>query len=164
MILLHRPIDVVCYKEVQLAVVVIIEPHRAGGESRIADACPGCDISELAAAQIAKEMIWPDAGYVNIFIPIIVVVGDRDSDAIHFDGQARLSRDIRERAVLIVVVQREKRFAGLVFGPVHGIDEQNVLPAVIVIVKKSAARAEGFRQILFSKGAAVMFEMYPGLR
>src|ERR1700694_3774470 len=109
-------------------------------------------------------MIWPQAGYVNIFIPIIVIVSDGDADAVHFDGQASLSRNVRERAVLIVVVQRQERFAGLVFGPVHGIDKQNVLPAVVVIVKKSAACAEGFRQILFSKGAGVMFEMYPGLR
>ncbi len=109
-------------------------------------------------------MIWSQAGYVNIFVPIIVIVGDGDSDAIHFDGQARCSRNIRECAVLIVVVQREKRLAGPVLGPVHGIDEQNVLPAIVVIIKKGAARPECFRQILFSKGAGVVLEMYPGLR
>src|SRR5260370_19917443 len=108
-------------------------------------------------------MIWPDTGYVNIFIPIIVVVSDGDSDAIHFDGQPSLSRDIRERAVLVIVIKREKGFSRFVFRPVHRIDEQDVLPAVIVIIEKGTARTNRFRQILFPKRSAIVFEVYPGL-
>jgi len=62
------------------------------------------------------------------------------------------------------VVEREKRLAGLVFWPIHGIDEQDVLPTIVVIVKKSASRPERLRKILFTESAAVMFEMNAGLR
>ena len=77
--------------------------------------------------------------------------------------ESRLPGYIRERSVLIVVIERGKGFAGLVARPVHGIDEQNVLPAVIVVVKKAGAAAHGFRQILFSEGSGVVFEVDSGL-
>ncbi len=42
--------------------------------------------------------------------------------------------------------------------------EENVLPAVIIVVEKAGAAAHGFRQILFSERAGVVFEVDAGLR
>src|SRR6476660_9130468 len=60
LILFNRPVDVVCYKQVELAVVIIIKPNGTGREARIANAGPGRDIRKLAATDVAKEMIWPN--------------------------------------------------------------------------------------------------------
>ena len=48
-------------------------------------------------------------------------------------------------------------------GPIHGVDQQNVLPAVIVVVEEAGPAAHGFRQILFSEGAGVVLEVDAGL-
>ena len=47
--------------------------------------------------------------------------------------------------------------------PVHGVDDQNVLPAVVVVVEEARAVAHGFRQIFFPEGPGVVFEVNPSL-
>ena len=49
------------------------------------------------------------------------------------------------------------------FGPIHGIDEEDVLPAVVVVVENADTAAHGFRQILLPEGAAVVLEVDAGL-
>ena|SRR5438552_15566412 len=51
------------------------------------------------------------------------------------------------------------RALALVPGPVHGVDQQYVLPAVVVVIEKSAARAECFGQQLAAICAAVVPKM-----
>ena len=48
-----------------------------------------------------------------------------------------LTGDISECAVLVVVIKREKSLARFLFRPVHRIDQQDVLPAVVVVIKKA---------------------------
>ena len=43
-------------------------------------------------------------------------------------------------------------------GPITSIYEQDVLPAVAIVVKKSAARAERFRQQLAAVGSIIVPE------
>ena len=47
-------------------------------------------------------------------------------------------------------------------GPVHAVDQKNVLPAVAVVIEEGAARAQSFRQQLAAVGAAVVAELQPG--
>jgi hypothetical protein len=70
-----------------------------------------------------------------------------------------LLRDVGERAVFVVVIERGKGLAFLVLGPVHRVDEQDVLPAVVIVVDKSGAGSDRFREILLTEGAAVVFEV-----
>src|SRR5262249_28765138 len=81
--------------------------------------------------------------------------------AVGFDGEARLLGDVGERAVVIVVIQRGERFLlrGGLAGPVHRIDDENVGPAVIVVVDDAHTAAHRFGQILFAKGTGVVFEV-----
>ena len=51
-------------------------------------------------------------------------------------------RHIRERAVATVAVKTQRGPLPLVPGPVHGVDQQNVLPAVGVVVEKRTAGTE----------------------
>ena len=42
--------------------------------------------------------------------------------------------------------------------PIHSVDEEDVRPAVVVIVDKRAARPQRFRQILLAEGTGVVHE------
>src|SRR5262249_800675 len=66
--------------------------------------------------------------------------------------------------VAVVVVERGVRFRPAVPRPVHRVDKQYVLPAVVVVVDKRAARPDGLRQILLAEGSTVVFETNPRLR
>src|ERR1700730_2368908 len=97
---------------------------------------------------------------VEVVEAIVVVVGNRAAEAIGFDGEPGLLSDVGEGAVVIVVVERGERLgAGGMAGPVHGIDEEDVLPAVIVVIEKTNAAAHGFGKIFFTEGAGVVLEM-----
>ena len=53
-------------------------------------------------------MVWSDTGNINIFVAVVIVVGDCDSDAVHLDRETCLAGNIRKRAILIVVIKRRK--------------------------------------------------------
>src|SRR5580698_4250051 len=151
-------------EEIEFAVVVVVEPDGAGGKSRITHSRLGGDIGEFAVAEIVEEMIGADGCDVDVDFAIIVVVRCGASQAVYFDGEPGLAGNVGERSVFVVVVKGGKRVAGLVPRPVHRVDEKNVLPAVVVVVKKASAAAHGFRKIFFPESAGVVFEVNAGLR
>ena len=51
----------------------------------------------------------------------------------------------------------------LVSGPVGAVDQQNVLPAVAIVVKKGAAGAQRLGQEFSAEGSAVVLEVDAGL-
>ncbi len=72
--------------------------------------------------------------------------------------------DVGEGAVVIVVIERGERFsARAVAWPVHGIHEEDVLPAVVVVIENADAAAHCFGEILFAEGAGIVFEADAGL-
>src|SRR5450755_3652198 len=108
-------------------------------------------------------MVRPDSSDVDVDVAIIVVVTDGAALAVDLDRKSRLFGYIRESSILIVVIERRIRFPGVMSGPVPGVDQQDVLPPVIVIVEKAGATAHGFRQVLFSKRAIIVLEVNAGL-
>jgi len=56
------------------------------------------------------------------------------------------------------VVKLERGASLFVFRPVGAIDQQNVLPAIAVIVEKGATGTERFRKELASKGTTVVLK------
>jgi len=88
LVLLNGPIDVIGYKEVELAIVVIVEPYCAGRERRIADSGSGGDIGKFPVPRLRKKVIWSNAGNINVFVTIVIIVGRRDSNAVHFHRES----------------------------------------------------------------------------
>ena len=131
----------------------MVNPRRM-----ITNAGARCYICKLSAPEIMEETIWTNTGDVDVVVAVVVVIGNCDADAVHLDAETGLLGHVGEGAVFVVVIERGKRFALFVVGPVHRVDEQDVLPAVVVVVDEGAARADGFREILLAEGAAVMFE------
>ena len=78
------------------------------------------------------------------------------------DVETGSTRDIRERAVAIVAIQAQGRALLRVPGPVHAIDEQDVLPAVAVVVEEGAAGTKGLGQQRAPIGAVVVAERQSG--
>ena len=91
-------------------------------------------------------MIRSDGRDVDVVVPVIVIVADRASQSVHLDCQSGLLRDIGKRSVLIVVVQSGVGVASLVFRPLHRIDQQDVLPAIVVVVDEANAAPHRFRK------------------
>src|SRR5205823_3030553 len=105
LVLLDGPLDIMRYKQIQLAVVVIIEPYCAGGESRICHTRFRGYVGELSIAKIVEEMIVPNCGDIDVFITIVVIVANRASQTVCLDRQAGLPGHIGEGAILIIMVE-----------------------------------------------------------
>ncbi len=67
---------------------------------------------------------------------------------------------IGERAIAIVAVKVHGAALLHMAGPVHAVDQQDILPAIVVVVQKRATRPQRFRQVLLPKRAAVVMEVY----
>ena len=70
--------------------------------------------------------------------------------------------DVGESSVAIVAIEPQRGAPLLVAGPIHSVDQKNVLPAVAVVVEEGASGAQRFGQKLSSKGAAVVLELNAG--
>src|SRR5208283_4867924 len=75
------------------------------------------------------------------------------------DVQSGAGSHVGECAVSVVAIKAQRRAPLFVAGPIHTVDEKNVLPAIAIVVEKGAAGAKGFRQELPTKGAAVVLEL-----
>jgi hypothetical protein len=114
-------------------------------------------------AAFAEEAILADAGDEQIGEAVVVVIADGNAHAVHFDVESRGFRHVGEAAVAIVVIEAQRAALLLVAGPIHRIDEQDVLPAVGVVIEKGAAGAERFGQELAAVGSAVVLKVHAGL-
>ncbi len=71
--------------------------------------------------------------------------------------------DVGEGAVVIVVVELGRGMFGGLAGPVGAVDEEDVGPAVVVVVDESDTGAHGFGKIFFAEGSVVVEEADAGL-
>src|ERR1051326_3182283 len=104
LVFVDGPLHIMRDKQVQLAIIVIVEPHRAGGEAGVGHAGFRGYISKLAVAKIAEKMIAANGGDIDVVKAIIVVVANRTTQAIYLDGQAGCLGYICEGAILIIMV------------------------------------------------------------
>src|SRR5262249_5766802 len=105
-------------------------------------------VGECAIAIVVIKNAARVLGYVEIRKSIAVVIAHRDSHAVSVSRCPGFFRHVGESAVPVVVVEgiAQRLLGGVkVTGPaVHQVD---VHPSVVVVVKKSAAGAHGFRLI-----------------
>ena len=102
--------------------------------------------TNAAFAGIVEQTILPHAGDENVREAVVVVIANGHAHAIHFDIQPGMRSYISESAVAVVAIEPQRGAPLLVAGPIHAIDQQNVLPAVAVVIEKGAAGAQSFRQ------------------
>ena len=115
-----------------------------------------------AAAVVLEEAVLPDRGDQQVGKAVVVVVADGHAHAVHFHRQAGALGDVGEGAVAVVAVEPHGGALAAMAGPVHAVDQQNIQPAIGIVIEEGAARAHGFRQILGAECAAVVAELDAG--
>jgi hypothetical protein len=164
-IVLGGPANVVANKKVEKAVAIVIEPDGGCAETLLVEEARGFgDVDERALAGVPEKIALANARDEEIGEAIVVVVTDGDAHTVEFHVEAGNFGDVSEGAVAVVAVELERGALALVTGPIHGIDEEDVGPAVGVVIEKGATRAESFREEFAAVGAAVVVKLNAGLR
>ena len=63
-------------------------------------------VAKLAAAFVVEQAVAFERGDVDVVAAVVVVVGDGHAHAVHFDVEAAAARDVGERAVVVVAIER----------------------------------------------------------
>ena len=132
------------------AVLVVIEPRGARAEVRVGDARRLRHVAELEVPFVAEQPIAFERRDVDVVPAVVVVVADGDAHAVHLDVEAAAGGHVRERAVLVVAIERVQRAPGPGL-PVLRVDQEDVGPAVVVRVEERDARAERLGQVLLAR-------------
>ncbi len=105
-----------------------------------------------------EEAVLANGGDVDIRKAVVIVIGDGDAQAVHFDRKARALRHIGKGAVAVVPVKLHGGALALVARPVATIDEKDIEPSVVIVIEKRAARSHGFGQEFRAISAAVVVD------
>src|SRR5579871_3957414 len=118
-------------------------------------------VSKCAVAVVMKELATIGAGYEQILVPIIVVVGDRHPDAIPRSGHARLSGYIGKGPVAVIAIQTvvEPGVRLVHLGQVGTVCEVEIKQPVIVVVEHPHAARHGFRLVFLGLSAVIQNEL-----
>ncbi len=161
-VVLRGPLHVVAGEKIQPAVPVVIDPGGAGPEAGVGDPRLLRHVLERPVPFVAEEAVGTQGVDEQVDVAVVVVVGGRDSDAVHLHRQPGLPGGVLECPVAPVAVERLRRFPPALLRPVGALDEEKVLVAVAVVIQKRHARAHRFRQVFPSEGAAVVAERNTG--
>ena len=84
---------------------------------------PDCfgHVAELAVAFVVEQAVAFERGDVDVVAAVVVVVADGDAHAVDLDVEAAAARDVGERAVVIVAIERGGGVAAA-RGPVLAVD------------------------------------------
>src|SRR3954468_24715422 len=99
-------IDEAAEEEIELAIVIVIEPYGAGGPTRGEEAGLAGDVGEGAVAVIAVEDAIAVGGDEDIGPTVVIVVTDGHAHPEGPAGDSGLFGDVGEGAVAIVLVER----------------------------------------------------------
>src|SRR5262249_45434017 len=98
----HKAAD----KQIELAVVVVIEPDRASREPRCLQASTFRDVGKRAVAIVAIQNAVPVRSDEDVRPTIVVVIANSHTHRERAARDTGLLRDVRECAVAIILVQR----------------------------------------------------------
>src|SRR5258708_24159607 len=122
------------------------------------------DVHKRALTIVVKQAALAYAGDEEVGETVVIVISHGDAQAVHLHIQARAPGHVCEGAVAIVVVEAQGGAALFVARPVHAVDEDDVLPAVVIVIQKRAAGTQRFGQIFAAERAAVCLEIDAGRR
>ena len=147
--LLRAIINKTADEEVKKAIIVEVEPYRAGGPAGRSNPGSLGHVGERAVAIILVENAASIGCNEDVRPPVVVVITDGNA---HSESSARHARSfghIGERAVAIVLVKCiVDRLSG---GPeitrpaVHQVD---IHPAIVVVIQKCAAASRRLENVI----------------
>src|SRR5215470_9701304 len=103
---LLAPLDIVRDYQVEFAITVVVDPGSAGREFiRSPHAGDLRHIGEGAISIVVEEMALAEAGNEKIVEAVVIVVANCYAEAVHRYREAGFAGYVRERAVVVIVVQ-----------------------------------------------------------
>ena len=142
-------VHVVGHVEVEVAVVVVVAKGRAGAPaSGVSYARFRGHIGERSVVVVVVKHPAIEISDVEVFPAVIVVIADGDAEAPAAMRDSGLRADVGESSVMIVVVE----LAGMALARAYivergTVDQEDVHPAVVVVIKDRHAAAHGFHDV-----------------
>ena len=162
-VVLYSPLDIVRYINVEVSVFVVVEPCATRTEAGVMDTGGFGDINESAVTTVLEEAIGLKGADIDIWVTVVIVIGDSDSHAVEWDSESCGFGDIGESAVLVVAIECHRLpLLGWLTPPILSVDEENVLPTVGVIIEEGAAGPHGFGEVFFPVSTCIMDEVDSG--
>ena len=147
---LQIEINVVGDEEIELSVAIVIEEGAAcsPADSLSSDSCFLAYIGEGAVAVVVIQHVLAEVGDEQVVVAVVVVIADADALSPPRVLKTRLQGDVGESPVAIVLEEViERLLAGWKAFESSSVDEEDVEPAIVVIVVKGDAAACGFEQV-----------------
>src|SRR5215471_2423976 len=161
--LVQTVFDKTAHKQIEIAVIVVVEPDRAGCPARGGEARFLSYISESAIAVIPIQDTPAVGRYKDVWIAIVVIVTHGHPHSESAASHARLFRDVSKGAVPVVLAQRvPDRFRGFIEVASPAIHQVDIHPPVIIIIQKGAAGTHSFGQVSFRRKCVVVYPGDPG--
>ena len=161
------PVEVVRDEEVEPAVVVVVEEGRARlqGVPRHRDARPGGDVGEVAVALVVVEHVVAVVRHQDVHEAVVVVVAHGDALRVALDpraAQPRLGGHVDETPAARVAEEAVEagRVRAHVLGRGRPVQEEQVHPAVVVVVERGHGPAERLERVLHVGGEVLLDEAH----
>src|SRR3954468_21720064 len=136
-------------KQVEAAIVVVIEPHRTRCPSRTGDSGTRGDVSKRAVAVVVIENTSSILRHKKIGKAVTIVIADCDAHTVAAGSDSGALGHIAESAIAIVAIEDiAKRRLRIIEIALAAVDEVNVHPTVIVVVDEPAAGAGGLGEVV----------------
>ncbi len=98
-------------------------------------------------------MFWRPAGEEDVFVAVVIVVADGDAVEIAGASEAGVGGDVGEGAVAIVAVEAIGGVGEWV-AEAGAREDENVEPAIVIVIDKRAAAGHGFDDVIAAGGVA----------
>ena len=158
------PLDIVHYEQIELAIVVVIEPAAGDGPTVVPDAGFRSDVFEGSVAAIAEQETAPHAGNKQIGVSVVIEVGRRHSGCEAIGLNTGSFGDVFKSAVAAIPVEPVP-VAGACFFKrrlARAVGEIDIGVAVIVEVEYRHAANHGFNLVLLRGGGVAQHKVYAG--
>ncbi len=154
----ERKTDVVGNKQIEMAVAIVIHERATSAKPRlVTQKTSGFgDVGESAVAVVAVKRVLAEVGAKNVLEAIVVEVADADSASPADRMQTGFFGDVGECTVAVIFVEAIGGALGSAAEASAGENEQ-IHPAVIIVIDESAAASGGFDDVLFDFEVAVNY-------
>ena len=157
-------VHVVHHPQIEIAVTIQIGERAARAPTRIADVRRGGDVGERAVAAIAVEHVGPVVGDVQVGAAVAVDVASAGAHPVLAMADPGTLGDVGERAVAAVAVEPMLRpLRDRCIGKRPAVDDEDVDPAVAVVVEEQPARSHRLDEMFVGAGAVGMAKRDAGL-
>ena len=159
-VVLGRPLDVVADEQVEKAIAVEVEPQRRRAEGRSSGqaARAGSTSTNVPLPVLRNSRFCPTQVISRSGKPSLLK--SPTATPMPYSSTSRPALRVTSENVPLRLLRNRPSVdrCRLMAGPVHAVDQQDVLPAIAVVVQKGAARAQRLGQELLAESAVVMLE------